>query len=117
MKPKNVDEYIKSAPEGVQEKLHTLRKIIKEECPEAEEKLSYGMPYFGYKGRLVYFAFAKNHVGLYIPPPTIKEHAIELKNYTTATATVQFPLDKDLPTSLIRKLMKDRIKRNNEKKK
>ena len=111
-KAKNVTEYIASAPKEVQGKLRQLRGIIKSVAPKAEEKISYGMPYYGYKGRLVYFAYFKNHIGLYIPTPVIEEHKSELKAYETANATVRFPLDKKLPVALIRKLVKARMKKN-----
>ena len=77
------------------------------------------MPYYGYKGRVVYFRLSKNHIGLYVPTPVIEEHKSELKDYETAKATVRFPLDKKLPIALIRKLVKARIKKNKraEKKK
>mgnify|MGYP001562562613 FL=1 len=114
-KQKNVDEYIMSAPKEVQGKIKELRKAIKQTVPDAEEKLSYGMPYYSYKGRLVYFAFAKKHVGLYIPPPIIKEHKNELKDYETAKATIRFPLDKKLPITLIKKLIRARMKNNDVK--
>jgi uncharacterized protein YdhG (YjbR/CyaY superfamily) len=48
-------------------------------------------------------------VGLYVPPPVIANHQKDLKNHETAKATVQFPLDKKLPTALIRKLIKARM--------
>ncbi len=109
---KTVDDYIKSAPRDVQTKLLELRKIIKSVAPRALEKLSYGMPYYGYKGRFAYFAFAKKHVGLYITPPVIAEHRKELKNYSTSTATIRFPLDEKLPVALIKKMLKSRLKKN-----
>ena len=58
--PKNVDEYIAQAPDEAQEKLQELRAVIKAAAPEAEERISYGMPYYYYKGRLVYFQLWKN---------------------------------------------------------
>ncbi len=115
MKPvKDVDDYILSAPAELQDRLREIRAIIKSLAPNAEEKLSYGMPYYGYKGRLAYFAIAKSHIGLYIPPPVIEDHKRELKNYVTATATVQFPLDEKLPVSIIKKLIKARVKINEQ---
>lgn len=111
-KTKSIEEYIENAPEDIQDKLREIRKLIKEVAPKAEEKISYGMPYYGYKGRLVYFAFAKNHIGLYIPPPIIENYKKELKEYVTAKSTVQFPSDKKLPVSLIKKLVKARVKWN-----
>ena len=106
---KDVDEYIASAHEDVQGKLRELRSIIKSVAPETQEKISYGMPYYEYRGRLVYFAYFKNHIGIYIPTPVIEEHQDELKDYETAKATVRFPLDKNLPASLIKKLIKARV--------
>ena len=111
-KSKDVDAYTAAAPKEVQVKLKELRTIIKKMAPDAEERISYGMPYYGYKGRLVYFGYAKNHIGLYIPTPIIQEHNTELKDYETATATVRFPLHKKLPVVLIKKLVKARMKKN-----
>ena len=109
---KSVNEYIANAPKEVQGRLTQVREAIKAVAPGAEEKISYGMPYFGYKGRLVYFAYAKKHIGLYIPPPIIEEHKNELREYVTAKSTVQFPLGKTLPIPLIKKLVKARVKWN-----
>ena len=118
MKPaKDVDEYIASAPKEVQGKLKELRATIKETAPNAEEKISYGMPYYGYKGRLAYFAYFKNHIGLYAMPPILKGHQNELKKYQTAKATIRFPLNEDLPIALIKKLVKAGIKNNEAEKK
>ena len=113
--PKNVDAYIAAAPKKEQSKLRELRAIIKKTAPSAEERVSYGMPYYDYKGRLVYFAYAKAHIGLYIPSPVIEEHQSELKDYETTRATVRFPLDKKLPAALIKKLVKARMKQNDAK--
>jgi len=111
MKPKNVDEYISSAPIEIQDRLKQIRKIIKEMVPEAEEKISYGMPYYGYNGRLAYFSYFKNHIGLYIPPPAVQENLKALAGYETAMATVRLPLNRSLPVGLIRKLIKSRLKK------
>jgi uncharacterized protein YdhG (YjbR/CyaY superfamily) len=112
--PKSVDEYIAQAPRGVQEKLKEVREAIKSVAPTAQEKISYGMPYYGYKGRLVYFRLARNHIGIYIPPPIVAEYKDELKEYKTATSTVRFPLDEKLPVSLIKKLVLARMRKNDE---
>ena len=116
LKPKSVDAYIAAAPKEVQSKLRELRTAIREAAPTAEERISYSMPYYGYKGRLAYFATFKNHIGLYVPTPVIEEHKGELKGYETAKATVRFPLDKKLPVALIKKLIRARVKKNEAKK-
>ena len=105
-KPKNVDEYILASPKEIHGKLKEIRNLIRKAAPKAEEKISYGMPYYGYKGRLAYFRLYKKHIGLYLPPPVIEEHKSELKDYETAKATIRFPLDKKLPSMLIKKISK-----------
>src|SRR6266849_2376556 len=112
LKPRDVDAYIASAPKEVQGKLKELRAVIRKTAPAAEERLSYGMPYYAYKGRLVYFSLWTSHIGLYVPTPVLKEHASELDDYETTSATVRFPLNKKLPIALIRKLVKARVKKN-----
>jgi uncharacterized protein YdhG (YjbR/CyaY superfamily) len=115
MKPvKNVDEYIAQAPKEVQDKLQELRAVIRTTAPGAEERISYGMPYYDYKGRLVYFQLWKKHIGFYVPTPVVEEHQSELKGYETTKATVRFPLDEQLPLALIEKLVQARVRKNDE---
>ncbi len=114
-RPKDVGEYIASAPKEVRGKLRELRTAIRRVAPGAEERISYGMPYYSYKGRLAYFALAKEHIGLYIPSPVIEEHKKELKSYSTAKGTVRFPLDEKLPIALIKELVRERMKKNETK--
>ena len=97
-------------------KLQELRAAIREAAPAAVERISYRMPYYSYKGRLAYFAAFKNHTGLYVPTPVIKEHKSELKNYEAARATVRLPLKKKIPVTLIKKLVKARMKKNEARK-
>jgi uncharacterized protein YdhG (YjbR/CyaY superfamily) len=115
-KVKSVGAYITAAPPAARGKLRQIRAAIKKAAPQALEKISYGMPYYHYKGRLAYFASARTHLGLYIPPPILQNYKRELKAYSTSTsATVRFPLDKKLPLTLIGKLVKARAKYNEVK--
>lgn len=115
-KAANVDSYIAGAPKKVQGKLKELRAAIRSAAPKALESISYGMPYYSYKGRLAYFSLAKAHIGLYLPTPTVAEFKKELAGFQTAKATIRFPLDKKLPIALVKKLIKARMKRNEAKK-
>jgi uncharacterized protein YdhG (YjbR/CyaY superfamily) len=116
-KANDVDAYIASAPKEVRGKLNELRAVIKKTAPTAVERISYAMPYYHYNGRLAYFSFWRAHIGLYLPTPTIKEHEPELSAYETTKATIRFPLDRKLPTTLISKLIKARMKTNDARKK
>jgi uncharacterized protein YdhG (YjbR/CyaY superfamily) len=116
LKPKNVTSYIAASPKEVRGKLKDLQATIKKTAPTAIERISYGMPFYDYKGRLVYFGIAKAHIGLYIPPPVIAEHKSELEAYATTNATIRLPLDKKLPISLIAKLVRARMRKNEARK-
>jgi uncharacterized protein YdhG (YjbR/CyaY superfamily) len=111
--PKDVDAYIASTPKEVHNKLKELRAIIRKTAPTAKERISYGMPFYDYNGRLAYFGLTTAHIGLYIPPPIIEKHKNELKEYETTKSTVRLPLGKKLPVGLIKKLLKARMKHNN----
>ena len=115
-KPKDVDAFIAAAPKEVRGKLKELRTVIKKIAPDAVERISYGMPYYHYNGRLAYFNYWKAHIGLYLPTPTIEEHRSELKAYETSRATVRFPLGERLPITTIGKLIKARMQTNELKK-
>ena len=111
-KPKDVDAYIAAAPKQVQGRLEEIRAAIRKAAPDAVERISYGMPYYEYKGRLAYFSLWKAHVGLYIPTPVVEEHKRELAAYQASNATVRFPFDRKLPVALVKKLVKARVKKN-----
>ena len=108
----STEEYILSFPPDVQEKLQTLRNVIKETAPQATEKISYGMPAFVLNGNLVYFAAFKHHIGFYPAPSGIESFKEELAKYKGAKGSVQFPLDKPLPLELVRKIVTFRVAEN-----
>jgi uncharacterized protein YdhG (YjbR/CyaY superfamily) len=111
--PKDVGSYIASAPKAAREKLTELRAIIKASAPEAEEVISYHMPYYKYHGHLVGFAAYKSHVTLFGAFP--KELKEDLMPYKTGRGSVQFPLEKPLPAELIREIVKAHVKMNEAK--
>ena len=116
VKPTTFDEYITGFPKTTQKLLQQFRTIIKNEAPAAEETISYAMPAFKLNGKhLVYFAAFKNHIGFYATPTGHKEFAEELSHYKTGKGSVQFPIDKPLPTQLIKKIVQFRISENLQK--
>ena len=113
-KPKTIDEYIQAAPEEVQEKLHELRACILVAAPDATESLKWGMPAFSYRRILVMFAAFKHHIGFYPTPSAVKTFAKSLSRFKTAKGSIQFPLEKPLPLSLVRKITAFRVRESNE---
>lgn len=113
--PKTVDEYLESLPADVHTTLEKLRKTIKSVAPKAEEVISYGMPGYKYNGALLYFAAFKNHCSLFPGGSSLKDLVEELKPYRTSKGTLQFTIDKPLPTSLVKKIVKKRMEENDGK--
>lgn len=113
----SIDEYILQFSPNIQEILKMLRKVIKEAAPDAEEKISWGMPAFTLNGSLVYFAAHKNHIGFYPAPSGIEAFKQELSEYKAAKGSVQFPITKPLPYELISKIVRYRVAENTKNKK
>lgn len=112
---KDVDEFIALAPKEVQLRLRELRTAIKSVAPDAQECISYAIPYYHYKGRLVYFAYAKKHIGVYAITESVrKQFKDELKGYEMSKGTIRLPLSEKLPLALVKKLVKAQMKTNDE---
>lgn len=110
---KTVNEYIVTFPEEIQQILKTIRAVITESAPEAEESISYGMPAYKLnKKPLVYFAAFKNHIGFYATPSGHSQFAEELSKYKQGKGSVQFPIDQPMPLDLIRRIVKFRAQEN-----
>ncbi|HJR56540.1 MAG TPA: DUF1801 domain-containing protein [Rhizomicrobium sp.] len=108
-----VDAYIKAVPEAARPMLKELRALVQKAAPKAEEYISYGMPYYRYHGALLGFAAFKQHVGFF-PGAIVTDFADELKGYKTSRGTVQLPYGKKIPVSLIRRIIKAGVKRNED---
>jgi len=107
---KNVDEYLARVPEPARSTLNKVRAAIRSAAPpEAVEIISYGIPAFKHKQVLVWFAAFSEHCSLFPTAAVIDAFKDELKGYSTAKGTIQFPTDKPMPTALVRKLVKARV--------
>ena len=112
--PKSITEYINAAPKEAQKKLREMRACILKAAPGAKESLKWGMPSFSYGRILVTFAAFKHHIGFYPTPSAVRAFANDLSKFATASASIQFPLEKPLPLSLIRKITTFRVRESIE---
>lgn len=107
----DVEAYIAAAAKEAQPALRRLRQAVKRNAPSADERISYGMPYYDLHGRLVYFGVHARHIGMYpVGDPT--RHVKELRPFVTGPGTLRFPLGEPLPVALIERLVKARVKEN-----
>jgi len=104
-----IEEYLDTVSnETARGFLDRIRQISKEEAPEASEVFGYGMPGFMYRSKpLIYYAAFQKHCSLFgARPYDYKEF---LAGFKISKGTIQFPLIKDLPEDLIRRIVRDRV--------
>jgi len=113
---KDVDSYIAAAPKRAQPRLKEIRDAIRQVAPDAVESISYGMPFYSFRGdvgieaRLCYFGLQKDGIGFYMRPHVIEERRNEVAEYRTTKSALRFPLDGPIPVSLIKNLVRDAIR-------
>ena len=113
--PETVDQYIAAFPADVKTRMQQIRKTIKAAAPKADELISYQMPGYKYFGMLVYFAAFKNHIGFYPGAGGILEFYKKLSSFKSAKGSVQFPHDRPIPYDIIGKIVRFRVKQNEDK--
>ena len=116
---KDVDTYVKNAPREFQSTLREIRSAIKDAAPDAVESISYGMPFYSFKGesgfqaRLCYFGVLKSKkIAFYFRPMVIEELRDEVEPYLTTKSALQFSLNRPLPLPLIKKLVRTGIRKH-----
>ncbi|HSD70384.1 MAG TPA: DUF1801 domain-containing protein, partial [Woeseiaceae bacterium] len=97
----SVDTYIATFPVAVRERLELVRQTIRKVVPEAQEKISYGIPTFTLDGNLIHYAAFRNHIGIYPGSAAIKAFRKDLAAYKTSKGTIQLPADAPIPCALI----------------
>jgi len=112
-KPETIDEYLAPLSGEKRAALEKLRRDIRSAAPEAEECISYQVPAFRLRGRLlVAFGMGANHCAFYPGAYPIEALKDELEAYDTSKGTIRFQAGKPLPTALVRKLVKARLAEN-----
>lgn len=105
-----IDDYIAGFDGVAADRMKTILAIYREEMPDAEEKIGYGIPTFKVNGKnAAHFAAFAKHVGFYPTPDLITHFADELTGYKTSKGAVQFQNDEPLPVDLIRKIVAYRV--------
>ena len=109
-KPTTVEEYIERAPKVAQEKLREIRTILRSVAPNAKEAIKWGQPVLEDKRILFSYSAFKTHLNFMPTRTSLEPFTPELNEYTVGKDTIQFPYDKELPTELIKKIARYRVK-------
>jgi uncharacterized protein YdhG (YjbR/CyaY superfamily) len=106
-----VDAYLRAVDEPERSNLEALRRTILEIVPDAEQVISYRVPAFRVRGKVVAgFAAFKDHLS-YLPfsGSVLPQLADELQGYSMTKSALHFPVDRPLPKSLVKKLIEARL--------
>jgi uncharacterized protein YdhG (YjbR/CyaY superfamily) len=107
-----VKKHYATAPSPHRETMLEMRSRILEIVPNADEVVSYGMPAFKVDGTVVAGLLAnKNHIGYYpFSGSILKLFPEELANFKTTLSAIHVPVEKPLSKTLLRKLIRARLK-------
>lgn len=99
-----IDEYLATITPSQKNTLQHVRDLIHKTVPETEEKISYNMPTFTYKGEtLILFSAFKNHMSLFGAIESVED---KLQDFTLShRGTVQFTENKQIPDEIITELL------------
>ena len=109
-----IDEYHQAFSGETLARMQTIRKIINDEVPDAEECISYQIPCFKYHGYLLYYCAFPKHISLSNPfSEAFLEHfKVDLEGYKVSKSVIQIPMAQPLPEELIKRIVAFRKKEN-----
>ena len=116
-KPISHDEYLRNIDEPQYTLMQKLRATIRSICPGAEEIMSFGMPAFKYKWRLlVWYTVSKEWCSFYPWTNSISVRLKdELQNFSTSRGSIRFTPTQPLTPTLIKKIVKIKMEETAEK--
>ncbi len=111
MSKNDIDTYLATVPEPHRSTLHAVRSTIKTILPDAQECIYYGVPAYKVDGiGVAGFAACKQHCSYFpMSGSVFSAMAKDVEKYQITKGALHFAVDKPLPATLIRKLIKTRL--------
>lgn len=112
MSAQEIDDYLDALPEPQRSTLRSLRAIILDLLPHAEQGISYAMPAFRIGGQVVAgFASFKHHVA-YLPHSgsVLVELSDQLGGYAQTKGSLHLPVDEVPSKELVAQLIAVRLR-------
>jgi len=103
----DVNSYLEKLPPDRRAVLESLRQMILQIAPEAQQTMQYGMPVFEYPGGSIALAAQKNYFSLYMDVNIVERHRAELGSLSVGKSCIRFKRLDQLPLDTIRKMMEE----------
>lgn len=105
-----INAYIAGLPEPQRSMIESVRSTIHEASPDAAEVVSYRMPGFRLRGKLLLsYAAYKRHCAIYPASGRVMEAlGPELRPFLAERATIRFTPEQPLPDDLLRRVVEVR---------
>jgi len=113
--PAAVNAYLATLPANERAVLAQLRTLIKETVPQVEERISYGTAVMFSRGLdLVGFVSQAKHLSFLTASPKLAQAMKDeiTKTHKVSGATIHFSPEHPLKASLVRKIVKARVREN-----
>jgi uncharacterized protein YdhG (YjbR/CyaY superfamily) len=116
MSRSEVSAHLKKFDKPQRECLEAVRVAIRDLLPDAEEVIKYGIPTFAIDGKgVIGFDGYKNHNSIFPYSGAINQRLKdELVNYEQTKGSIHFDKEKKFPKTLLRKIIKERLKQMSE---
>jgi uncharacterized protein YdhG (YjbR/CyaY superfamily) len=107
-----IDDYLAGLSEPDRAALDHLRRTILDVVPDAEQCISYGLPGFRVRGKVVAGFGAFAHHLSYFPHSgsVFAELGDELAGYDRTKSSLHFTPDEPLPADLVRRLVEAKLR-------
>jgi uncharacterized protein YdhG (YjbR/CyaY superfamily) len=109
-----VDEYLATVPSQARPGLDELRAAIVATLPNATETISYKILAYRQDGKMVVWcAGFKDHLSLFPASAAVREAlGSTLEPYLSGKGTIRFELNRKLPVTMVKKIVRLRVKEN-----
>jgi len=101
-KDKKIDAYIAKSADFAKPILNHIRELVHKTCPDTEEKIKWGMPFFDYKGEMLcHMAAFKQHAVMSFWKASLMKDPVLMQNAQSETSMGhlgRLASMKDLPT-------------------
>ena len=106
MKANSVADYLVNLDDSDRSVIEHLLKLVKDDIPEAELVLTYGMPGYKYHGKyLVGFAAFRDHMSVFPAAEPIEVLHDKLSAFKLSRGTVQFTHNNMISDDIVRELV------------